>query len=36
MVTQKVNFEKVKKFMKFVANFLKIAYYMVKLLNFEP
>lgn len=36
MVIQKINLEKANKFMKFVANFLKAAYYIVKFLNFEP
>lgn len=36
MIVKKINLEKANKFMKFVANFLKVAYYVVKLLNFEP
>lgn len=36
MVTQKNYFENVNRIMKFIANFLKAAYYVVKLLNFEP
>lgn len=36
MLVKKINLEKVNKFMKFAAYFLKAAYYAVKLLNFEP
>ncbi len=36
MLVKKMNLEKANKFMKFVANFLKAAYYVVKFLNLEP
>lgn len=36
MKTQKKYLEKTNRIMKFVANFLKTVYYMLKLLNFEP
>lgn len=36
MATQKKHFENFNRIVKFVANFLKVAYYVVKLLNFEP
>lgn len=36
METQKKYLEKTNRIMKFVANFLKAVYYILKLLNFEP
>ena len=36
MKVKKMNLEKVNKFMKFVANFMKVVYYVVKFLNLEP
>lgn len=36
MIVKKINLEKTNRILKFVANFLKAAYYIVKLLNFEP
>ena len=36
MIVKKINLEKTNRIMKFVANFLKAAYYVVKLLNLEP
>lgn len=36
MVTEKKYFESFNRIMRFVANLLKTAYYVVKLLNFEP
>lgn len=36
MVTEKKYFESFNRIMKFIANFLKAAYYVVKLLNLEP
>lgn len=36
MATQKNYFENFNRIVKFVANFLKAAYYIVKLLNLEP
>ena len=36
MKTQKKYLEKINRIIKFVANFLKAAYYILKLLNFDP
>lgn len=36
MKTQNKYLEKTNRIMKFVANFLKAAYYILKLINFEP
>lgn len=36
METQKKYLEKTNRIMKFVANFLKAVYYILKVLNFEP
>lgn len=36
MKTQNKYLEKTNRIMKFVANFLKAVYYILKLLNFEP
>lgn len=36
MTAQKNYFENFNRIMKFIANFLKAAYYAVKFLNFEP